>query len=150
MFCKYCGNQLPEDAKFCPKCGKITEEQEFEANDAFETQENENSNFYESEPIILNETRNDVLDQQKDEDAGSILKFAILGLAFSIPVSVLGLIFTIISKSKVKGFIRKYGETSGRATVGKILTIPGMISSIFFMVFWFIYIILIFSMLMLI
>jgi hypothetical protein len=150
MFCKYCGNQLPEDAKFCPKCGKITEEQEFEANDAFEKQENENSNFYEPEPIILNETRNDVLDQQKDEDAGSILKFAILGLAFSIPVSVLGLIFTIISKSKVKGFIRKYGETSGRATVGKILTIPGMISSIFFMVFWFINIILIFSMLMLI
>lgn len=22
MFCRYCGNKLPEDAKFCDQCGK--------------------------------------------------------------------------------------------------------------------------------
>ena len=129
MFCKYCGNQLPEDAKFCPKCGKVTEEQ---AN---------NYSSYEPEPIVFNDVKNDFVSKQKDEDAGSILKFAILGLAFSVPVSILGLIFTIIAKSKVKRFIYKYGDTEGRATVGKHLTIPVMISSIFFMVFWFIYIV---------
>ena len=22
MFCKYCGSRIPDDAGFCPKCGK--------------------------------------------------------------------------------------------------------------------------------
>ena len=22
MFCKYCGSEIPDDAGFCPKCGK--------------------------------------------------------------------------------------------------------------------------------
>ena len=129
MFCKYCGNQLPEDAKFCPKCGKIAEEQTFNTAEA------------QPEPIVFDNVKNDFVSKQKDDDAGSILKFAILGLAFSVPVSILGLIFTIIAKSKVKNFIYKYGDTEGRATVGKHLTIPGMISSIFFIIFWFIYIV---------
>lgn len=25
MFCKYCGNELKEEAKFCTKCGKAVE-----------------------------------------------------------------------------------------------------------------------------
>lgn len=28
MFCRYCGNELPEDAKFCNKCGKAVAEPE--------------------------------------------------------------------------------------------------------------------------
>ena len=30
MFCRYCGNELPDDAKFCNNCGAIvdTEQQE--------------------------------------------------------------------------------------------------------------------------
>ena len=131
MFCKYCGNQLPDDANFCPKCGKVTDEKTNTTNESYSS--------YEPEPIIFEDVKNDFVSKQKDEDSGSILKFAILGLAFSIPVSILGLIFTIIAKSKVRKFINKYGDTEGRATVGKHLTIPGMICSIFFMVFWFIY-----------
>ena len=57
MFCKYCGNQLPEDAKFCPKCGKITEEQEFEANDAFEKQENLVHYFHDDDGYMTGETQ---------------------------------------------------------------------------------------------
>ena len=26
MFCKYCGKQIPENAKFCSKCGKKIQE----------------------------------------------------------------------------------------------------------------------------
>ena len=133
MFCKYCGNQLPDDANFCPKCGKVTDEKTTNTTDSYSS--------YQPEPIAFEEVNQNFASIQKSEDAGSILKFAILGLAFSVPVSILGLIFTIIAKSKVKNFIYKYGDTEGRATVGKHLTIPGMISSIFFMVFWFIYIV---------
>ena len=28
MFCKFCGNELAEDAKFCTKCGKIASDKE--------------------------------------------------------------------------------------------------------------------------
>ena len=131
MFCKYCGNQLPDDANFCPKCGKVTDEKTTNTTDSYSS--------YQPEPIAFEEVNQNFASIQKSEDAGSILKFAILGLAFSVPFSILGLIFTIIAKSKVKRFIHKYGDTEGRATVGKHLTIPGMISSIFFMIFWFIY-----------
>ena len=24
MFCKNCGNQIPDGVRFCPKCGKVT------------------------------------------------------------------------------------------------------------------------------
>ena len=131
MFCKYCGNQLPDDANFCPKCGKVTDEKTTNTTDSYSS--------YQPEPIAFEEVNQNFASIQKSEDAGSILKFAILGLAFSVPFSLLGLIFTIIAKSKVKRFIHKYGDTEGRATVGKHLTIPGMILSIFFMIFWFIY-----------
>ena len=131
MFCKHCGNQLPENATFCPKCGKVNDGQSFGQNESYE-------------PI---NTDNVFYNAQKDSDAGSILKFSIMGLAFSFILPILGLIFTIIAKTKVRNFVEAYGETEGRATVGKHLTIPGMISSIFFMVFWFIYTIVIVAML---
>ena len=131
MFCKYCGNQLPDDANFCPKCGKVTDEKTNNTNESYSS--------YEPEPIAFEEVNQNFASIQKSEDAGSILKFSILGLAFSTVLSLLGLIFTIVAKSKVKKFIKKYGDTEGRATVGKHLTIPGMILSIFFMIFWFIY-----------
>lgn len=150
MFCKYCGNQLPDNAKFCPKCGKLTDDSSVNFTESETTAQTSNDNFnyyepynsYEPEPIILDGINNNYVNNNvKSEEAGSILKFSILGMVFSILFPILGLIFTIISKSKVKRFIAKYGQTEGKATVGKHLTIPALICSIFFMVYWFIYII---------
>ena len=136
MFCTHCGNELPENARFCPACGNgIENNQQTETADTEET------------VVFIPEIENDPYEAEKSERGGSILKFAIMGLAFMAGsggfLSILGLIFTIIARSKVNEYVRDFGATNGRATVGKHLTIPGLITNIFFMVFWFIYFLLI-------
>ncbi len=130
MFCKYCGNELPENANFCPKCGKINE-------DASKDDENEITVLPSSEDnhedIEVLEAE-DPFKKEKTDLGGSILKFAILGLAFSLTVwfSLLGLIFSIVARNKVKEYISKFNETEGRATVGKSLSIAGLAVGITF------------------
>lgn len=131
MFCKHCGYQLPEDSNFCPNCGKITDEVKKEEEKVEETVE------------VIDCTNVDpFLEEQKDELGGKILKFSILGLAFSFFLPILGFIFTIIAKSKIRSYVNLFGETQGRASVGKGLSIGGLISSIVFFVIWTLYIIL--------
>ena len=123
MYCKHCGNELPENSNFCPVCGKSIEDTKQEAEEAT------------FEPI------NEIVDFKRDEHGGSILKFSILGLAFaaSFFLSFLGIIFAAISKHKVATYIAEYGETQGRATVGKHLGIAAIISSIVMTVFFTLY-----------
>ncbi|MBQ2378674.1 MAG: hypothetical protein II297_09765, partial [Clostridia bacterium] len=79
------------------------------------------------------------------ERGGSVLKFAILGLAFgmSFILSALGVIFAIVSKAKLKTYVRLYGETKGPATVGKHIGTAGLITSIILSVLWALYLLLI-------
>ena len=64
--------------------------------------------------------------------ASKILTFAIMGLAFgaSYYLSFLGLIFSIISRVKLSKYIKIYNATEGKATVGKHLSLVGLIVSI--------------------
>ncbi len=128
MYCKHCGYQLPEDSNFCPNCGKITEEVKKEE---------------EKVEVIDCTSVDPFLEEQRDELGGKILKFSILGLAFSFFLPILGFIFTLIAKAKIRSYVNLFGETQGRASVGKGLSIGGLISSIVFFVFWTLYIILI-------
>lgn len=116
MFCKFCGNNLDDDAKFCTKCGKLV-------GDSSEKY-NEPNERYSAETEAV---RNDL--------AGSILKFGIMGLAFGVCsffLSFLGIIFSAIAKSKAKEYELAYGSTTGKATVGKNLATGGLIASIIF------------------
>ena len=132
MFCKHCGYQLPEDSNFCPNCGKITDEVKKEEEKVEETVE------------VIDCTNVDpFLEEQKDELGGKILKFSILGLAFSFFLPILGFIFTIIAKSKIRSYVNLFGETQGRASVGKGLSIPALIISIVFFFIQTLYLILI-------
>lgn len=60
MFCKYCGNQLVDGTRFCPKCGKpvdpISTEQSWEDTEGMQEREEEFSQYtyenpYYSEPV---------------------------------------------------------------------------------------------------
>ena len=139
MYCKSCGNFLPDNAKYCPVCGKI--------NESVVSEENvKNAEYdYLNDIVVPTGAETAPEDPQKSEDAGSILKFAILGLAFGCTglLSLLGLIFSYIARGKIKRFVEKYGETSGKASVGKGLSIGGVIVSWFMLVFIVIYIALI-------
>ncbi|MBR2432441.1 MAG: zinc ribbon domain-containing protein [Clostridia bacterium] len=131
MFCKYCGNELPENANFCPKCGKINE------TTAPNPQEEPqyvppidliDPNYYSTSPV-------DPRQQEKDDLGGSILKYAILGLAFGSTfwLAILGLAFTIVARAKLSTYISNFSETEGRASVGKALSIAGLAVNITFL-----------------
>ena len=133
MYCKYCGNELPQSANFCSACGKINE-------DAKHTAEEQKTSEYFEEPVEVQ--LDDIFDAERRSLGNSILKFSILGLSFacSFFLSLLGLIFTCVSRSKLRAYIAKFGETSGPATVGKHLGIAALIVSIVMMVFFALYI----------
>ncbi|MBQ9806808.1 MAG: zinc-ribbon domain-containing protein [Clostridia bacterium] len=125
MFCVYCGKNLPDGSAFCPNCGaRLTETEPQMQYNQVQTPEKPAAN-----------------PAEKDALGKSILTYAILGHAFgcTLLLSFLGLIFTCVSKGKVNKYTDLYGPTSGTATVGRILNIPGLIINIFMTVFSAIY-----------
>ncbi len=64
--------------------------------------------------------------------------FGILGLVFS-ELGILGLIFSILGKKEAKKFEAAFGQLTGKAKVGAILSKIGFILSIVMTVFWVIY-----------
>ena len=136
MFCRFCGNELPEGANFCPKCGKINEVEEATVN------ENAGAEIPETPVMDATESVN-VFEEEKSSLAGKILTFGILGLAFAVSfwLSFMGIIFSAIAKAKVGEYVAKFGETEGRASVGKGLATGGLIAGIILTVLFFLYII---------
>ncbi len=111
MYCQFCGKEHADYVSFCPYCGmQVSKGESVEEQVAVD-------------PIYQRE---------KDELGGEVLKFGILGLAFACSglLSLLGLIFSIIARAKAGAFARRYGDTEGRATVGKHLGKAGLIVSI--------------------
>ena len=130
MFCKYCGNALQENASFCPVCGKITK-------DTNGNEEISVTELYTQQEVIEDTDMGEMSNPFKTEKqslGGNILKFAILGLAFGVTMylSFLGVFFSVIAQLKLNEYKSKFIETEGRATVGKSLSIAGMIVSIVF------------------
>lgn len=139
MYCKYCGNKLDDQATFCSKCGKRVVEE---------------VSLFEEEKV-----KNPQVEQHKSQLGGSILGFAITGMAFAvfaallflvgidiawlidaeeiafyfiltIPFPALGWIFSGIARAKVRQYKAVFGETEGKATVGKNIALPAFIINI--------------------
>ena len=124
MFCKYCGSELPDGTTFCLNCGKddtpdITNETKQENTNEIQTETAPSTDKTKSDP-------------KRDSLASKILTFAIMGLAFGVSfyLSFLGLIFAIISRSKLNKYIKIYTYTEGKATVGKHIGVAALVVSI--------------------
>lgn len=63
MFCKYCGNELKENAKFCPKCGKPTGGELAEKAQAVKNQVNQT--VQEAKETIAHTSKDDIKKQVK-------------------------------------------------------------------------------------
>ncbi|MBR5279397.1 MAG: zinc ribbon domain-containing protein [Clostridia bacterium] len=123
MFCRFCGSELPENANFCTKCGKIID-------DAGLAQAPATLEDLIGDPAAR--AQEDPFKNEKDELGGDILKYGIMSLAFGCTgiLSLLGLIFACIGKSKVGKYLAKFQETQGKSTVGKHLCTAGLWASI--------------------
>ena len=95
MYCKYCGNKLDEQAKFCSKCGKLVEDRR-------------EVDFFD-EPVYVDTIR----EAEKDKLSGKALTFAIWGLVLSAVSFILFLsgvevaYTTLIDEIIYKRFINK-------------------------------------------
>ena len=132
MFCKYCGNELTENANFCPACGQFISE----TKPAPEKPE------FEEIVVMPSVEKEEADDRQRSDLGGTILRNAILSLVFSCLwfTSLLGLIFAIVAKSKVNTYLDLYKETRGTATVGKHLSVAALALSIVMLVLFVIYV----------
>lgn len=130
MFCKHCGTQIEDEAKFCPTCGRIVEKEESVAN------ENSAPNYFDSPAPNYFDTpapnyNGEGYRPQQRESGGGILALAILSLVFAETffLSFLGIIFAYIAKSKINSYIIRNGELDAPGKVGRGLSIAGLIVS---------------------
>ena len=138
MFCKHCGSQIDETAKFCTTCGKIVEREEYAANqnaapDYFDTPapnyyNNPAPNYFDTPTPNYN---GEGYRPQQRESGGGILALAILSLVFAETffLSFVGLIFGYIAKSKINSYIIRNGELDAPGKVGRGLSTAGIIVS---------------------
>ena len=148
MNCKYCGNTLTDDAKFCPTCGKmVIDEQnittEHVADEVVDPSVAAAKNYLAGQ-ILSKAITSLVLSAVSI--TFSMFMFVIAGVMESVGVLVIGTfiglalnIFGLGVKNKAKAnasvFASKYGETTGKAKIGKILCIPATILNIILLVY---------------
>ena len=109
MFCKNCGRQLDEGENLCPACGTMNATETPAATAGIEYAANDTA--------AVNE-------RLKDEMAGQAFKWGLLSVIFSgtVCLSLLGFIFSFVAKSKALSYQTVFGELTGRAKAGRILS----------------------------
>ena len=131
MFCSNCGNNIPDGSVNCPVCGAAVQQQQ--PQQPVYQQPAYQQPAYQQQPVYQQPAA--------DDGSGSILTFGILGLALC-EVPILGLIFAIMAIKKSGAFAATHGGTCyGKAKVGRILGIVGLVASIIMTIYWVVFII---------
>lgn len=129
MYCSHCGSQIEDGARFCQNCGASAD-----------AETNQKMNY---DPIDLTST---IVEQAKDDAAGSILGSGIASLIFAFATFLLnfiGIILGAIGLGKARSFEEQFGELTPKARVGKILSTVGLIAGIVMTIVWILYIVVI-------
>lgn len=126
MFCPNCGTQVPEDANACPNCGTFLKSAQ-PAPEAPVYQAPVQQPTYQAAPVY-----NAAPVSTIPYNTTPILVFGIIALSFACTFyfSFVGIIFGIITKSKVNAYLAQGGVLSGKAKVGSILGKVGLILGI--------------------
>ena len=134
MFCKNCGNQLPDDALFCGSCGTKVEAPAAPQQPAYEAPQpapQQPAYVAPQQPAyVAPQPAPQANDPYKDELAGSVLSKGIAGLALAPVFGVPGIIVSAGAKRKAREYESRYGELSGKAKVGSILAKVGLPASL--------------------
>ena len=155
MFCNNCGNQVDDNAVVCPYCGvqlaaNAAPQQPQPAYDQQNAQPQYQQPAYQQpqyqQPVYQQPqygAQAPMEDPQERAMSKSALIWGILGIAFasSFYLSILGIIFSAIGLSKAKKYVAAGYPLTGRAKVGRILSIIGLILAIVMTVIFVIYII---------
>lgn len=132
MKCKYCGNDIPEDAKFCPMCGGAQEAGEPEGQTGAENTRSFDGGAAQAgagqtqkpDGVYVQTSYSDQKTANGAAPAYNGMAIAGFVLAFFFPV--LGLIFSAIGMS----------QCNQRGDNGKGLAIAGLVISIVVIAIW--------------
>ena len=123
MFCKYCGNALSDEARFCAFCGARTDDLHSDGVD------------------ISDDALDDAMpDPHKEERAASerkILTLGICSVAFvcTFFFALIGWILAGVCRGKIRGHEARFGELGPMGRVGRGLSLGGFIGGIVMTVF---------------
>ena len=118
MVCKECGGEIFEATNLCPYCGAEIK------SDA----ENTTAAEYAAEPVVD--------EAAKSKLGGSALTFSIIGLVLGWIGIPIGIILSLMARTKINAFVAAYGAPSGKVKTAKILSIIGIIVNILSLVTW--------------
>ena len=160
FYCQYCGYELQDEAKFCPKCGKMAVRPESGAPAPEPMRAPEYSAAPEAYapapeyaeaypvpapqvPMVTPEAPKETPPRQEipaeePVDTPSEISVFVLGIV-SIVLSTSGLpglILSLITRSKVRAREAAVGPLTGKGKVGKTLATIALPVSICFMVLW--------------
>lgn len=142
MFCKNCGNQLPDDAVFCGHCGTRVESEPAVQPAYAAPQEpvyaapQTTYTVPQSAPVVAPARPQE--DPELNELAQSTMILGIVGLALS-ELGLPGLIISSIAMKKAEEFERRAGGFYGKAKVGRRLAKPGKILGLIMTIFLTVY-----------
>ena len=130
MFCKNCGNQLPDNALFCGSCGTKVEAPAAPQQPAYEAPQQPAYVAPQPAPqqpaYVAPQAAPQANDPYKDELAGSIMGTGIACLPLAFVFGIPGIFVSASAKRKAREYESRYGELSGKAKVGSILAKVGL------------------------
>ena len=155
MFCRNCGNQVPDGALFCGNCGTKVEAQAAPQQPAYDmpqqpaydapqqpayTAPQESVFTAPQQPVYVapQQPASKNTDPRVVELANSILSKGITGLALGA-LGIPGIIVSNIAMKQTEEFINLTGELYGKAKVGRRLAKPGLILGIVMTAFYVLY-----------
>jgi uncharacterized membrane protein YvbJ len=124
MICKNCGAQMDDSAIFCSACG----------------------HEYVHEPVKEPTNIDTAYQAAKDRLSNQILTWGILSIAFASTFyfSLIGLIFSFVTKSKVKQYTTHIGPVSYKSKVGRDLGKAGFIVGLILTIIYALYLFILF------
>ena len=134
MYCKYCGNQLSENSKFCTQCGSLVEENTL--NNQTNEQINEQQ-MSENQPNTLNTNQQTIYNAEQIQPIKKYSRKSIAGFVLSlvglllagIPCGILGIVFSSIGLNEVG---TKNMKGKGLAIAGLVISIIDIIGALIF------------------
>lgn len=118
MYCKYCGNDLDNEAKFCSSCGARVDSEPVVAE--------------EISSYVYDDLQPDPFEEAKSSLARKILTLGICSVAFTVSFwfSLVGWILAVVCRGKIREYEAHFGPVSGMAKVGRGLSLGGLIGGI--------------------